>query len=131
MVREKSCMRSSESKIERRIDLPALLTTRSMPLGSRSSCWSSASTAVASDRSQGNTSARPPVAVRLPADVATGAARHAADPVRGQAFWPDPRTPAAELHALLRPYPAEAMEAVPVGRYVGNPRNEGPRCLAP
>jgi putative SOS response-associated peptidase YedK len=45
--------------------------------------------------------------------------------------WLDPRTSAAELHALLRPYPAEAMEAVPVGRYVGNPRNEGPRCLAP
>jgi hypothetical protein len=45
--------------------------------------------------------------------------------------WLDPRTPAADLHTLLRPYPAEAMEAVPVGHYVGNPRNEGPRCLAP
>jgi len=30
--------------------------------------------------------------------------------------WLDPRTPAAELHTLLRPYPAEAMTAVPVGR---------------
>ena len=43
----------------------------------------------------------------------------------------DPRTPAAELHALLKPYPADEMEAVPVGRYVSNPRNEGSRCLAP
>jgi putative SOS response-associated peptidase YedK len=34
-------------------------------------------------------------------------------------------------HALLRPYPAEEMEAVPVGRYVGNVRNEGPQCLEP
>jgi hypothetical protein len=35
------------------------------------------------------------------------------------------------LHALLHPYPAEVMEAAPVGRYVSNPRNEGPQCLAP
>jgi putative SOS response-associated peptidase YedK len=35
------------------------------------------------------------------------------------------------IHALLRPYPAEAMEAVPVGSYVNNPRNEGTQCLAP
>jgi putative SOS response-associated peptidase YedK len=47
------------------------------------------------------------------------------------AAWLNPRTPPAELHALLRPYPAEAMEAVAVGRYVGHPRNEGPGCLAP
>jgi putative SOS response-associated peptidase YedK len=44
--------------------------------------------------------------------------------------WLDPRTPADQLHALLRPYPTEAMEAVPVGRYVNSPRNEGPQCLA-
>jgi putative SOS response-associated peptidase YedK len=49
----------------------------------------------------------------------------------GFAAWLDPRTPAAQLHALLRPYPAGAMEAVPVGRYVSDPRNEGPQCLAP
>jgi putative SOS response-associated peptidase YedK len=47
------------------------------------------------------------------------------------AAWLDPRTPPDRLHALLRPYPAGAMEAVPVGRYVSNPRNEGPQCLAP
>jgi putative SOS response-associated peptidase YedK len=43
--------------------------------------------------------------------------------------WLDPKTPAVTLQALLRPYPAEAMEAVPVGSYVSNPRNEGPGCL--
>lgn len=26
--------------------------------------------------------------------------------------------------------PAEDVAAVPVGRYVGNPHNEGPRCFA-
>jgi putative SOS response-associated peptidase YedK len=44
--------------------------------------------------------------------------------------WLDPMTPVVTLHALLRPYPAEEMEAVPVGSYVSNPRNEGPQCLA-
>ena len=41
-----------------------------------------------------------------------------------------PGTSTAELHALLQPYPAEEMTAVPFGRYVGRPRNEGPQCLA-
>jgi putative SOS response-associated peptidase YedK len=45
--------------------------------------------------------------------------------------WLDPRTPGADLHSLLRPYPAEGMAAMPVGRHVSNPRNEGPQCLAP
>jgi putative SOS response-associated peptidase YedK len=44
--------------------------------------------------------------------------------------WLDPKTVPEQLHALLRPYPAEAMVAVPVGSYVSNPRNEGPQCLA-
>jgi hypothetical protein len=39
-------------------------------------------------------------------------------------------TPAEELHALLQPFPSEAMEAVRVGSYVSNPRNEGPRRSA-
>ena len=34
------------------------------------------------------------------------------------------------LLPLLRPYPAGEMVAEPVGRYVSNPRNEGPQCLA-
>jgi hypothetical protein len=41
----------------------------------------------------------------------------------------DPRTPRAQWHASLRLYLAEVMEAVAVGRYVGNLRSEGPRCL--
>jgi putative SOS response-associated peptidase YedK len=45
--------------------------------------------------------------------------------------WLDPRTSAADLESLLRPYPPEEMTAAPVGRYVSNPRNEGPQCLAP
>jgi len=45
------------------------------------------------------------------------------------AAYLDPRTLAAKLHPLLRPRPAEEMTAVPVGRYVSNPRNEGPQCL--
>jgi putative SOS response-associated peptidase YedK len=46
------------------------------------------------------------------------------------AAWLDPGTAPAQLHDLLRPYPADEMTAVPVGPYVSNPRNEGPRCLA-
>src|SRR5262249_47900861 len=46
--------------------------------------------------------------------------------------WLDPsvRDPAA-LAEWLRPFPAEAMTACPVGPWVNNPRNEGPDCLAP
>jgi putative SOS response-associated peptidase YedK len=51
-------------------------------------------------------------------------------PAEHFAAWLDPQTTPAELHTLLRPYPAEEMAAVPMGRYVSNPRNEGPRCLA-
>jgi putative SOS response-associated peptidase YedK len=47
------------------------------------------------------------------------------------AEWLDPRTTAGELLDLLRPYPAGEMTAEPVGRYVSNARNEGPKCLAP
>jgi putative SOS response-associated peptidase YedK len=47
------------------------------------------------------------------------------------ATWLDPRTPAVQLHDLLRPYPEGEMAAAAVGRYVSNARNEGPRCLAP
>jgi putative SOS response-associated peptidase YedK len=46
------------------------------------------------------------------------------------AAWLDPHTPPADLYALLRPCPSEAMTAEPVGCYVSNPRNEGPQCLA-
>ena len=46
------------------------------------------------------------------------------------ATWLDPRTPAAELHALLQPYPDAEMIGRPVSAYVNNARNEGPECLA-
>jgi putative SOS response-associated peptidase YedK len=45
---------------------------------------------------------------------------------------PTPRNP-DEVAAWLKPYPAEEMEAVPVGRLVNNPKNEGPdliKCVA-
>jgi putative SOS response-associated peptidase YedK len=46
-----------------------------------------------------------------------------------QAAWLDPENnKAAEL---LRPFPAEAMEAYAVGASVGNPRNDGPELVAP
>jgi putative SOS response-associated peptidase YedK len=46
--------------------------------------------------------------------------------------WLDPsRQDVAELEALLRPLPAEAMTGYPVTPLVNNPRNEDPRCIAP
>jgi len=46
-----------------------------------------------------------------------------------QAAWLDPENPQAL--GLLRPFPAEGMEAFPVGSAVGNPRNEGPELVTP
>jgi putative SOS response-associated peptidase YedK len=43
--------------------------------------------------------------------------------------WLDPVTPAAELKALLRPYPADLMETWPVGPRVGSAKNEGPALV--
>jgi len=37
---------------------------------------------------------------------------------------------AAALVPLLRPYPADALRAYPVGLTVNNPRNNGPECVA-
>ena len=46
--------------------------------------------------------------------------------------WLDPQAQdAGGLVPLLRPYPADAMLAYPVGLLVNNPKNDGPRCLAP
>jgi putative SOS response-associated peptidase YedK len=48
------------------------------------------------------------------------------------AAWLDPmQQEAGELVQLLRPYPAEAMRAYPIGGLVNNPRNDRPECLAP
>jgi putative SOS response-associated peptidase YedK len=38
---------------------------------------------------------------------------------------------AAAPAPLLRPYPADAMRAYPVGPLVSNPHNDVPECLAP
>ena len=47
------------------------------------------------------------------------------------AGWLDPtQQEAGELVPLLRPYPADALRAYPVGPLVSNPRNDGPECLA-
>ena len=46
--------------------------------------------------------------------------------------WLDPRvTDPAALLALLRPLPAERMEAYPVSALVSSPGNEGPELVAP
>jgi putative SOS response-associated peptidase YedK len=61
-----------------------------------------------------------PVHDRMPAILSPG----------DVATWLDPRTPAGELHGLLRPYPAGEMAAAPPSPYVNSPRNQGPMCLA-
>jgi putative SOS response-associated peptidase YedK len=43
--------------------------------------------------------------------------------------WLDPVTKPDDLHALLRPFDADAMEAWPVGDGVGSPANDSPACL--
>src|SRR5262249_30605093 len=46
--------------------------------------------------------------------------------------WLDPPQHQPEpLQALLRPFPSEPMTAIAISKYVNNPRNEGPECVAP
>ena len=45
--------------------------------------------------------------------------------------WLDRRTLREALTALLRPFPAGGMEAVPVGAAVNKVANDGPECLDP
>jgi putative SOS response-associated peptidase YedK len=45
--------------------------------------------------------------------------------------WLNADTEPAELLPLLRPYPAEAMEAVAVSPLVNSPENDGPECVEP
>jgi putative SOS response-associated peptidase YedK len=61
-----------------------------------------------------------PVHDRMPAILAPG----------DFTTWLDPRTPAVQLHGLLRRYPAGEMAADPASPYVNSPRNQGPQCLA-
>src|SRR5262249_48907390 len=46
--------------------------------------------------------------------------------------WLDPKAQGSpELQARLRPYPAEAMTAYPVGLHVNNPKHDDPSCVLP
>jgi putative SOS response-associated peptidase YedK len=45
--------------------------------------------------------------------------------------WIDPTSSADALRSLFVPFASERMEAFPVGSWVSNARNEGPRCLEP
>jgi putative SOS response-associated peptidase YedK len=46
--------------------------------------------------------------------------------------WLDPQRRRPEnVHAFLRPFPAERMIGYPVGRFVNDPRNDDPRCVEP
>jgi putative SOS response-associated peptidase YedK len=44
-------------------------------------------------------------------------------------LWLDPETPLPTVESLLDPWPAENTVLYPVGKAVGNPRNEGPELL--
>lgn len=46
-------------------------------------------------------------------------------------IWLDPAAPRAELLALLRPCPDDAVEAYEVGSAVGDAKNEGPGLIVP
>jgi hypothetical protein len=48
--------------------------------------------------------------------------------VDADALWLDASASADALRALFVPYTSERMEAVPVGPWVSNARNEGPPC---
>ncbi len=44
--------------------------------------------------------------------------------------WLDPKlSAAADLQPLLQPYPADEMQATPVGTWVNSPSHEGARCV--
>jgi putative SOS response-associated peptidase YedK len=45
--------------------------------------------------------------------------------------WLDPATPAAHVATLLRPYPADDMDAIAVSAAVNSTRNDGPELIEP
>ena len=47
------------------------------------------------------------------------------------ALWLDPRAAASSLRALLGPFPAERMEAIPVSDAVNRATFDDPSCLRP
>ena len=44
--------------------------------------------------------------------------------------WLDPQVSPDELQSLLRPYPADEMEAYRIGTLVNKPQNDVPECVA-
>jgi putative SOS response-associated peptidase YedK len=48
-----------------------------------------------------------------------------------EAAWIDPKSKVADLLPLLRPYPAQEMEAIPVSRAVNRPAFDDAACIAP
>ena len=51
-------------------------------------------------------------------------------PKSAYASWLSADTPHGELGAVLKPYPAEEMEAVPVGPQVNSPKYDVPECVS-
>jgi putative SOS response-associated peptidase YedK len=47
------------------------------------------------------------------------------------ARWLDPSAAPADLPALLRPAPDDALTAAAVSGFVNSARHEGPRCVEP
>ncbi len=47
-----------------------------------------------------------------------------------EAAWIDPKGKVADLLQLLRPYPADELEAFPVSRAVNSPSFDAPECIA-
>jgi putative SOS response-associated peptidase YedK len=53
-------------------------------------------------------------------------------PKENEDLWLDPKAQDTEvLRNLLRPYPAEAMQAHPVSKLVNSPGNNSPNCIKP
>jgi putative SOS response-associated peptidase YedK len=46
-------------------------------------------------------------------------------------MWFDTDAPLKDVHALLKPYPAELMAVSEANPLVNSPKNEGPRLLDP
>lgn len=52
-------------------------------------------------------------------------------PPEAYADWLDPGADAVRLKALMRPFPADAMEAYEVSTLVNSPANDSPACIEP
>jgi putative SOS response-associated peptidase YedK len=69
-------------------------------------------------------------------ETRAGAVVHGVPPVilpaEHHGDWLDPKAAAPQwLQTVFRPYPAEAMQAVPVSTWVNDARHEGPECVRP